>query len=204
MEGDRETILGRVTAALAPLPERAGMPEYDGGLELARVRAGAGDPEAEFATRLAAVNGEVVQDAAALAESLRARGWTHGYCDPALWPGLAPHFGGGFTVEGVFDRARVDDYQFGITRAAGAIAETGTIILNDAMTSARLGALAPWAHVAVISRATLHEDLVQAVAALGSDPNVIWCTGPSKTADIEGILIEGVHGPGAQIAMFVD
>ena len=40
----------------------------------------------------------------------------------------------------------VDDYQFGITRGAGAIAETGTIILNDASTSTRLerpGALGP-------------------------------------------------------------
>jgi hypothetical protein len=36
------------------------------------------------------------------------------------------------------------------------------------------------------------------------DPNVIWCTGPSKTADVEGILIEGVHGPGVQVALFVD
>jgi L-lactate dehydrogenase complex protein LldG len=204
MAGDRETILGRVRAALAPLAERAKMPDYDGGLELARIRVGAGDPEAEFTERLVAVNGEVVRDAASLAESLRSRGGIHGYCDPALWPGLAPQFGEGFTVEAVFDRSRVDDYQFGITRAAGAIAETGTIILNDAATSARLGALAPWAHVAVISRKTLHEDLVQAVAALGRDPNVIWCTGPSKTADVEGILIEGVHGPGAQIAMFVD
>jgi L-lactate dehydrogenase complex protein LldG len=39
---------------------------------------------------------------------------------------------------------------------------------------------------------------------LGSDPNIIWCTGPSKTADVEGILIEGVHGPGVQIALLVD
>jgi L-lactate dehydrogenase complex protein LldG len=58
--------------------------------------------------------------------------------------------------------------------------------------------------VAVISRRDLLSDLTQAVAALGSDPNVIWCTGPSKTADVEGILIEGVHGPGVQIALFVD
>jgi L-lactate dehydrogenase complex protein LldG len=182
--------------------DRAARPDNDGALELARERAGAGDPAAEFAERLRAVNGEVAADAAALAASLRARGWTRGYCDPALWPGLAPHFGAGFAVETVFDRSRVDDYQFGITRGAGAIAETGTIILEDATTSSRLGALAPWAHVAVIPRGRLYPDLLEAVAALGSDPNVVWCTGPSKTADVEGILIEGVHGPGVQIALF--
>ena len=58
--------------------------------------------------------------------------------------------------------------------------------------------------MAVVPRSSLYSDLAQAVAALGSDPNVVWCTGPSKTADVEGILIEGVHGPGAQIALFVD
>ena len=49
----------------------------------------------------------------------------------------------------------------------------------------------------------IHCDISQAVAALGDDPNVIWCTGPSKTADVEGILIEGVHGPGEQLALIV-
>jgi L-lactate dehydrogenase complex protein LldG len=204
MAGDREEIMGRVRGALAPIALRAAMPDYDGGLELARARAGSGDPLAEFTERIRAVNGEVVADAAALAASLAARGWTRGYCDPVLWPGLRPHFGTGFTVETVFDRTRVDDYQFGITRGAGAIAETGTLILNDATTSTRLGALAPWAHVAVVPRGALYSDLIQAVAALGTDPSVVWCTGPSKTADVEGILIEGVHGPGVQIAMFVE
>jgi L-lactate dehydrogenase complex protein LldG len=42
-----------------------------------------------------------------------------------------------------------------------------------------------------------------AIAAFGESPNIIWCTGPSKTADVEGILIEGVHGPGEQIALLV-
>jgi L-lactate dehydrogenase complex protein LldG len=173
-------------------------------VELARKRADSGDLLTEFTTRMRAVNGEVVPDAASLAATLRGRGWTRGYCDPSLWPALQVDFGAGFEVEFQFDRARVDDYQFGITRAAGAIAETGTIILNDATTSARLGALAPWAHVAVIPRGALYSDLLEAVASLGTDPNVIWCTGPSKTADVEGILIEGVHGPGAQIALFSD
>jgi L-lactate dehydrogenase complex protein LldG len=204
MADDREEIMSRVRGALAPLKERAAMPEYDDALELARERSAAADPMAEFAERLRAVNGEVAPDAAALAAGLRKRGWMHGYCDLELWPRMAAHFGADFTVETTYDRSRVDDYQFGITRAVGAIAETGTIILNDAATSSRLAALAPWAHVAVISRGSVYSDLPEAVAALGSDPNVVWCTGPSKTADIEGILIEGVHGPGAQIALFVD
>ena len=29
-------------------------------------------------------------------------------------------------------------------------------------------------------------------------------TGPSKTADIEGVLIKGVHGPGQVIALLID
>ncbi|MGA2691957.1 MAG: LUD domain-containing protein [Opitutaceae bacterium] len=204
MPGDREAILEKVRRALAPLARRAALPDYDSGVELARNRQGAGDPVGEFTARLRAVNGEVVADPASLAAALRARGWFHGYCDPALWPYLSPHFGADFVVETQFDRARLDDYAFGITRGVGAIAETGTVILDDAGSPSRLGALAPWAHAAVIPRRALYPDLPAAVAALGSDPNVIWCTGPSKTADVEGILIEGVHGPGVQMAMFVD
>ena len=156
-----------------------------------------------FTERLRLVNGRAVTSAAEVAEFLRAGGWVRGYCDPALWPALAPHFGEGFTVETTYDRTRVDDYAFGITAAAGAIAETGTVILTDAGTSSRLAALAPWVHVAVVPRARLFATIAEAAAALGDDPNIIWCTGPSKTADVEGILIEGVHGPGQQLALVV-
>jgi L-lactate dehydrogenase complex protein LldG len=204
MADEREAILARVRGALAPLKDRAAMPDYDGAIELVRRKRDAGDAMAEFTSRIVAVNGEVAPNPITLAESLRKRGWLHGYCDPQLWPGLQPHFGADFTVETTFDVSRVDDYQFGITRGVGAIAETGTIIIGDRTTSRRLGALAPWAHVAVIPRQALYADLLEAVARLGDDPNVIWCTGPSKTSDVEGILIEGVHGPGAQIALFVD
>jgi L-lactate utilization protein LutC len=40
-------------------------------------------------------------------------------------------------------------------------------------------------------------------ARSGDEPYVLWCTGPSKTADVEGILIQGVHGPGEQVALIV-
>jgi L-lactate dehydrogenase complex protein LldG len=204
MPDDREAILSRVRSALEPLPERAAMPDYDTELAVVRKLLANRDPYTVFAERIKLVHGEATTDAAGLAARFRAEGWTHGYCDPALWPKLAPFFADGFKVETTFDRTRVDDYAFGITRAAGAIAETGTIILNDATTSRRLAALAPWVHVAVLARADLFADLPHAVGALGEDPNVVFCTGPSKTADIEGILIEGVHGPGVQIALVLD
>jgi L-lactate dehydrogenase complex protein LldG len=204
MPDDRESILARVRDALAPLPKRAALPDYDGELAVVRKLLAHRDPFEVFAERIRLVHGEVLTDLDELIRRLRTSGWMHGYCDPELWPRFAPYFGDGFQVETAFDRTRVDDYAFGLTRAAGAIAETGTIILKDATTSRRLGALAPWVHVAVLARADLFPDLPHAVAALGDDPNVIWCTGPSKTADVEGILIEGVHGPGVQIALVLD
>ncbi len=200
---DREAILSRVRGALAPLRQRAALPDYDTEIAVMRKLIAGRDLVELLAERMKRVNGLLLTDTAALVEKLRAGGWTRGYCDPALWPKLAPHFGGEFKVEREFDRTRVDDYAFGITRAAGAIAESGTLILNDEMTSRRLAALAPWVHVAGLERAQIFSDLPQAVAALGRDPNVIWCTGPSKTADVEGILIEGVHGPGQQIALVI-
>ena len=131
------------------------------------------------------------------------RGDLRGYCDPALLPELGVALAEGLTIETAVDRARIDDLRFGITRAAGAIAETGTVILDDATTSSRLAALAPWIHVAVVRKRTLHARVADAVQALRTHKNVVWCTGPSKTADVEGILIEGVHGPGEQVTLLL-
>jgi L-lactate dehydrogenase complex protein LldG len=201
---DREAILARVNAALAPLAERAPRPEFDTEIAVLRQVLANRDPLAAFTERLQRVNGLALTEVPALVAHLRGDKRLHGYCDPVLWPKLAPHFGPDFQVETTYDRTRVDDYDFGITRAAGGIAELGTIILKDESTSHRLAALTPWVHVAVFPRAALFTDLPQAIASLGSDPNIIWCTGPSKTADVEGILIEGVHGPGQQIALILD
>lgn len=203
MSEDREAILSRVRGALAPLRERAPLPSYDSEIAVMRSLVAGRDLAAVFAERAKRVNGLAFTEVPALVAHLRAGGWRRGYVDLELWPSLKAHFGPDFTIEHDFDRRRVDDYAFGITRAAGAIAESGTIVLNDTTTSRRLGALAPWVHVAVVERSTIFADVPQAVASLGTDRNIIWCTGPSKTADVEGILIEGVHGPGAQIALIV-
>jgi L-lactate dehydrogenase complex protein LldG len=204
MTDDREAILSRVRGALAPLRERAALPHYEKDIAVMRRMISGRDLTQLFVERITKVGGMVFTDPAMLVAHLTAGGWLRGYCDPALWPKLKTFFGASFTLEHEFDRTRIDDYAFGITRAAAAIAESGTIVLNDATSSRRLAALAPWVHVAVVERATIFSDLTQAVAALGNDRNTVWCTGPSKTADVEGILIEGVHGPGAQIALVVE
>jgi L-lactate dehydrogenase complex protein LldG len=203
MSDSREQILNRVRAALAPLLQRAPLPEWERELVDLRGTRNSTDLWALFAERLKAVNGTPLTTVAELVALLESNGWRHGYCDPALWPRLREAFSTAFTVETDFDRRRIDDYQFGITAATGAIAETGTVILSDRDTSRRLGALAPWVHIATVRRDQIFADLTAAVAALPVDPNVIWVTGPSKTADVEGILIEGVHGPGRQITLLM-
>ncbi len=205
MTSSRDQILARVHSALAPLSQRAALPEWESEFaSLRSARPPVTDLWMHFAERLRAVNGTPLSSVAELVSLLEQKNALHGYCDPALLPRLAGAFPSTFTIETEFDRTRVDDYQFGITAAAGAIAETGTLILADTTTSRRLGALAPWIHVAVLRRDQIQVDLTSAVAALPDDPNLIWVTGPSKTADIEGILIEGVHGPGLQIALLLD
>jgi L-lactate dehydrogenase complex protein LldG len=204
MSDSREAILGRVNRALAPLPEREPLPDWDMDLSVAHPIVDGRDVFELLVERVKLTHATVVTDAAEIVKVLKAGGWLRGYCDPALLAQVAPLFGPEFSLKTEFDRTRVDDYDFGITRAAGAIAETGSIILNDGTTSRRLGALAPWVHIAVLTRAQVHRTVGDAIAAMGNDPNVVWVTGPSKTSDIEGILIEGVHGPGVQFALVLE
>jgi L-lactate dehydrogenase complex protein LldG len=224
----RARFLARVSQAVGARATKQPAPEYGDAVAFARevatngtaeaaALAAAGAPAtvekrlARFRERLESAHGRLFTDAGQLVSWLAAQGARHGYCDPALAPMFMPVLaaalarGGApsLTLETELERARIDDYRFGITRAAGAIAETGTIILDDAHTSRRLAALAPWIHVAVFAPAQIHAHVADAIEAIGDDPNVIWCTGPSKTADVEGILIEGVHGPGEQIALVV-
>ncbi len=198
MQSDRDTIFQNIRNALAPLKQRTPYPEWDESLVVCKAHPQFGTTWELFAHKMAQVNGTPLRGLQALAKWMAERKLTLGYCDPDLIPTVRPLLPG-VTLETTFDRKRVDDYAFGITLAAGAIAETGSVILTDHVTPSRLGALAPWTHIALLRPDHLHRDIPSALRALGNDPSVVWCTGPSKTADVEGILIEGVHGPGIQV-----
>ncbi len=202
---DRELVMSRIREALAPLPERAEYPEYDPQLPVCRAHPDFPDDWELFSHKMKQVNGTPIKGLDALGAWLREQGCTLGYCDPVMADELRAHpTFAGLTLETTFERERVDDYSFGITRASGAIAETGSLMLKDADTSSRLGALAPWIHVALLKPEGLYPDTVTAIQHFGDDPSIIWATGPSKTADVEGILIEGVHGPGMQVCCLVE
>lgn len=86
----------------------------------------------------------------------------------------------------------------GITDVQAAIAETGTLVCASGPSRGRGLSLVPPVHIAIVRRSDVIADLVDLrpdPAALPS--SLVLITGPSKTADIEGILITGVHGPRA-------
>lgn len=203
MENQRDEILKKVRDAISGIEDHTMYPEYDDRLSVPTSRPLDGDLWEAFCERFKAVHGLPLEGIDALAEYLGRFDYRFGYCDPELKPLFAPVFGDSFTLEENYQREKNDDYQFGITRANGAIAESGTLVLTDRGTANQLGALAPWVHVACLKRNEIFRDMPAAVAAIDDDPNIIWVTGPSKTADIEGILIEGVHGPGVQICVLL-
>jgi L-lactate dehydrogenase complex protein LldG len=200
----RAAIFAKIESATAALKIKAAYPDYDMSIVHSQPKLKGEDLREVFVRNFAYVNGRTMTSTAELITFLQETQQLHGYCDPALYDSIGSQLAAaGLTVETEYHRDRYDAYQFGITRATGAIAESGTVIIDDDRTSHRLAALSPWVHVAVLERSEIHRTIPDAIAAFGNSPNIIWCTGPSKTADVEGILIEGVHGPGEQIALLV-
>lgn len=198
MSNDRETIFSAIRAALDPLPNRADNPVWDDELIVCKPPQPFESLKAQFADKLVFASSRYYESFDALAAFLKTEDSTFGYCDPAL----AKYFEklDGITFDTEYDDSKINEYTFGITKASAGIAESGTIMLKDCDTSARLAALAPWIHVAVLEESDIIESIPEAIQRFGDDPSIVFATGPSKTADVEGILIEGVHGPGIQIA----
>ncbi|MDZ4817152.1 MAG: LUD domain-containing protein [Verrucomicrobiota bacterium] len=198
----RDLILNSVKAALAPLPQRAAHPGYDKLKIVSKNFSPQQDLWVSFQENFSKVHGMSFTTFVELKNFLLSQKSRLGYCDPALtdvFAALNPEL----TFETAFDRNKESEYSFGITRATGAIAETGSLIFEDATTSSRLGSLAPWIHIACVKRGDLIDTIPTALSRISDDPNIIWVTGPSKTADIEGILVEGAHGPGIQICFLL-
>jgi len=100
--------------------------------------------------------------------------------------------------------ARAD---FGITSADYALADTGSLVMFSGHEESRLVSLLPPAHIAVVPLSRLltglDELLTRVPAPAEQSSAMIFITGPSRTADIEQILVRGVHGPGQVTVILV-
>ncbi len=90
--------------------------------------------------------------------------------------------------------------EVGITSADYALADTGTLVLLSNPHEARMISLLPPSHIAVMPCNRLLTGLDELFTVLpdpaSASSSMVLITGPSRTADIEQILVRGVHGPG--------
>jgi L-lactate dehydrogenase complex protein LldG len=133
-----------------------------------------------------------IAQALPLKENLRRKGlevidWTES-------PGLEPLY-------------RVD---VSITDVNCAIAESGTFVYCSDAGHGRGLWLVPPVHIALVRKSDILPDMIDFWATYqGKSPadwpaGMVFITGPSKTADIEGVLVTGVHGPGLVHVLVVE
>lgn len=107
------------------------------------------------------------------------------------------------------DLDAVASADIGITGAAYAIANLGSLVVDSARAGARTASLLPPHHLAYVRHDRLLPDAghlfrhLDTRLAGGLPSNLVLITGPSKSADIELRLTVGVHGPRALEAVFV-
>lgn len=199
---DREQIFADIKSALGKLPTRTPYPEWNPAITLASAARNISDVVSLFRSQFSAVGGVCVDGFGGMKAWLVEQELTRGYVDSQLLAAASEHLSA-WRCDSRIVREDIDAYAFGITPASHAIAETGTVVLRDADTPYRLGALAPWVHIAVVRKEDILLSVAEAINVLGKDPSIVFVTGPSKTADIEGIMIQGVHGPGIQVCCIV-
>jgi len=151
------------------------------------------DPWAAFAAALARMGGSVAvpPEGAALDAFLRDR-----YPEARVICSATPEVTGTRAVSTVRDPAELDDVDVGVVRAAFGVAETGSVWLSEREFGVNaLGFLAQHL-VVLLDPRSLVPDLHHAYRHPGfrEASYAVFMTGPSATADIEGVLVRGAQG----------
>lgn len=155
-----------------------------------------------FKRNFTANHGIVIESVDELVEFLKRRNCSAGIVDKKV----SENFGleKFFDISGNFNRQnQYEGCDFGITKASFAVAESGHIVLNDDCVGDRMASIAPWIHVAVLDSSQIVLSISEGLARTLDCPYAIYVGGPSKTTDVEGVLVEGVHGPGVQACLLL-
>ena len=105
-----------------------------------------------------------------------------------------------FTDKG-YDVADLESCSVGLTECDALVAQTGSVLLTSRSAGGRALSVLPPHHVVLARRQQLVSDLPGAFALLKQKYSVNYpsfisfITGPSRTGDIERILVLGAHGP---------
>jgi L-lactate dehydrogenase complex protein LldG len=149
----------------------------------------------------------MLRDASELTAALRAmrdtEGWklvaTH---RGALADNAAQSLGLPLLITGDgYDKHELEKCDVGISECDALIAQTGTVLVTSRSAGGRALSCLPPHHVVIARRDQLVADLPAAFALVKQKygakfPSMIsFITGPSRTGDIERILVLGAHGP---------
>lgn len=99
------------------------------------------------------------------------------------------------------NRTDFDDIEVGLTACEALIARNGSILISNADASGRRLSVYPPVHIVIAKTSQLVMDIKHGMALMrekyGTNlPSTIsMVTGPSRTADIEKMLVLGAHGP---------
>ncbi len=100
-----------------------------------------------------------------------------------------------------YDRTVLERADAGITECDALVAQTGSVVVTSASAGGRVLSVLPPHHVVLARREQMVADLPAAFRLLrdkygANYPSMIsLITGPSRTGDIERILVLGAHGP---------
>ena len=127
--------------------------------------------------------------------------------DPDQLPcGMAECLEGETVLLGSHPREAQGRADIGLTGCEAALAETGSLAMVAGPGRPRTPSLLPYVHVAVIRGRDIVLGMGQFFDRYRSReplPYAVFITGPSRTADIEQILVRGVHGPGQLTVVIV-
>lgn len=212
----RDEILGRIRAGLAG---RASVPLPPIHEVWPRRQPAIGEMADRFARELSEVHGEVIRcgtmdDARRkLAEMIEQGQWRQvGTMDRPLCRELAqgPSQGAIAWPQPDWTPPNMAELSAGLLEADFLLADTGSAMIACVTAQERVLCYLPPACVIVATTDRLVEHLPQAWESIGrraADPALrgefVFITGPSRTADIEKILILGVHGPKRLVVLLV-
>jgi L-lactate dehydrogenase complex protein LldG len=193
VNGPRERILGRVRDAVRVPAARPPLPTE------APVFPPVPDPEQYFARIFSALKGEVIASPQALRDFVGGFGKVATDGSPLVRDAAGPG-----------NAADARDADLGITGCDCLIAQLGAIVVSTQSAGGRALSVLPPTHLVIARRDQLLPDLASALTFIrrryeGRWPSTLSIlAGPSRTGDIEKIIVMGAHGPKRLALYWVD